>query len=157
MKCRICNGEYVNLGVHVQKKHMSCDDYRRMFDIPLLKPLADPELCETLSVSALQRLEDPEWLAKCRDQCAANAGKSGVQLNLPAISKRRLIAMNKATGESYRAKMIPAILADYMSGMSPTDIRHKHGVSQMTLRGWMRAGYLPSRKKQYVFEKDKQK
>lgn len=155
MKCLICSGDYKNLGVHVQKKHMPCDDYRRMFDIKLGTPLADKYLCELLSVSALQRLEDPEFLAECRARCSQNAdaikGKKTGRLNLPPISKRRLVEMNRQTGESYRAKMVPAIRADYMAGMTPIEIRRKHGVATMTLQDWVRRGLLPKRLLAYKF------
>lgn len=156
MKCMICERDFKNLGVHVQKKHMSCDDYRRKFDIKLGTPLADKYLCELLSVSALQRLEDPEFLAECQERCLKNAGSiKGKKIgphNLPPVSKRRLIEMNRQTGESYRAKMVPAIRCDYMAGMTPTEIRRKHGVAVMTLQDWVRRGLLPKRRLAYKFD-----
>ncbi len=153
MKCLICGKDYVNLGVHVQKKHMPCNDYRRKFNIPFGTPLADKELCDSLSVSALQRLEDPEWLAECRKRCHENKdkGKKG-SLNPPPASKKHLIEMNKKTGENYRSKMIPALQEDYMAGMTPKAIQKKHGVAPETLKDWERRGFLPKRKLKYVFE-----
>lgn len=151
MLCLICGGSYVNLGVHVQKKHMPCDDYRRKFDIPLSVPLADKELCESLSVSALQRLEDPEWLAECTRRCEENKGKR-TKVQLPEISKKHLIDMNKETGESYRGRMIPALRDDYMAGMTPKAIQRKHGVAPATLKDWERMWLLPKRRLQYAFE-----
>lgn len=151
MRCLVCGGEYKNLGVHVQKKHMPCDDYRRQFDIPLSAPLADKDLCELLSVSALQRLEDPEWLAECKKRCDENKGKRRT-VELPAVSKKHLIDMNKETGESYRSKMVPALRDDYMAGMTPKAIQRKHGVAPATLKGWERMGLLPTRRLRYAFE-----
>lgn len=156
MQCKICSGTYRNLGVHVQKKHMPCDDYRRQFDIPLTEPLADADLCELLSVSALQRLEDPVWLEQCKNACVAHAkaitGQKTGPLNLPPVSKKRLIEMNKETGESYRKRMVPIVLPDYMAGMTPIEIKRKHGVSVQTLKDWMRIGLLPARRLRYAFE-----
>ena len=156
MQCKICSGNYKNLGVHVQKKHMPCDDYRRKFDIPLTAPLADAYLCELLSVSALQRLEDPEWIAKCTEACAANSaainGKKRGPLNLPPVSKKRLIEMNRETGKSYRARMVPIVRVDYMAGLTPIEIKRKHGVSVQTLKDWERIGLLPRRRLKYAFE-----
>jgi len=156
MQCMICGGNYKNLGVHVQKKHMSCDDYRRKFDIPLTAPLADADLCELLSVSALQRLEDPAWLEQCTNACAENAknikGKKTGPLNLPTVSKKRLIEMNKETGESYRKRMVPIVRADYMAGLTPAEIKRKHGVAARTLKDWERMGLLPVRRLRYTFE-----
>lgn len=156
MKCMICGGDYKNLGVHVKRKHMPCDEYRRQFDIPLTAPLADAYLCELLSVSALQRLEDPAWLEQCKIACTVNSnskkGKKTGQRNLPPASKKRLIEMNKKTGVSYRQRMIPAIREDYMAGLTPTEIRRKHGVSPQTLKDWERMGFLPARRLRYEFE-----
>lgn len=156
MQCKICGGDYKNLGVHVQKKHMTCDDYRRKFDIPLTAPLADADLCELLSVSALQRLEDPAWLEQCKSNCASNAkaveGKKTGPRDWPEVSKKHLIEMNKETGESYRQRMIPIIRADYMAGLTPSELRRKHGVSQRTLLDWARLGLLPARRLRYAFE-----
>lgn len=150
MKCLICGKEYINLGVHVQKKHMSCHEYRIMFNIKLTEPLADKELCEQLSVSQMQRMEDPEWLQRCKDMCEKNKGKRK-KVELPKISKKHLVDMNRETGESYRSKMIPAIRDDYMSGMTPKEIQRKHGVSPATLSDWSEQGFLPKRKLKYLF------
>ena len=141
----------MNLGVHVQKKHMPCDDYRRKFDIPLSAPLADKELCESLSVSALQRLEDPEWLAECTKRCEENKGKR-TKVQLPPSSKKHLVDMNRETGKSYRSRMVPAILEDYTNGMPPLEIQQKHGVSPATQKDWVRLGLLPKRRLQYILE-----
>ena len=154
MLCLICGGNYINLGVHVQKKHMSCNDYRRKFNIQLTTPLADKTLCESLSVSALQRLEDPEWLAECTKRCNENKGRR-TKVVLPEISKKHLIDINKKTGESYRNRMIPALRDDYMTGMTPKAIQRKHGVAPATLKDWERMGLLPKRRLQYAFEDPK--
>lgn len=155
MKCLICHKNYINLGVHVKRKHMSCDEYRREFNLPLGTPLADKELCELFSVSALQRLKDPVWLEECSQRMKGiakeNTGKKTGPLNLPEISKRRLMEMNKQTGESYRAQMVPVIKDDYMAGMTPIEIRRKHGVAPMTLQDWVRRGLLPKRLLSYSF------
>ena len=151
MKCRICGNEYINLGVHVQKKHMPCDEYRVMFNIKLSEPLCDKELSDSLSASQMQRLEDEEWLKKCREMCEKNKGQRK-KVTLPKVSKKHLIDMNRETGENYRSKMIPAIKQDYLDGMSPTDIRRKHGVAQMTLRDWVKMGLLPERNLEWVFK-----
>lgn len=155
MECLICHKHFKNAGVHIKRKHMDCNDYRRMFNISLTTPLADPELCELFSVSALQRLKDPEWLAKCAERCARNSlsikGTKTGPLDLPPISKKRLIEMNRQTGASFRLKMIPAITADYLAGSTPTEIRRKHGVSQQTLKDWQKMGFLPRRLLKYEF------
>jgi hypothetical protein len=79
-------------------------------------------------------------------------GKKTGALNLAPVSKRRLIEMNRQTGDSYRARMVPAIRSDYMTGMTPTEIRRKHGVAVMTLQDWVRRGLLPKRRLAYKFD-----
>lgn len=156
MQCKICNKNYRNLGVHVQKKHMPCDDYKREFNIPLTTPLMDADLRELFSVSASQRLENPAWREQCMSACAANSkavkGKKLGPRDLPPASKKHLIEMNKKTGESYRQHMAPIVRVDYMAGLTPMEIHRKHGVCGQTLRDWVRAGLLPARRRQYVFE-----
>ena len=151
MRCLICSGEYINLGVHIQKKHMPCHEYRIKFDIKLSTPLVDKSLSEMLSVSALQRFENPEWLAACQKNCVENFKKEKHHRVAPPASKKHLVDMNRRTGESYRSKMIPAIMKDYLSGMTPTEIQKKHRVSPTTLNDWQVLGLLPKRKFQYVY------
>lgn len=135
---------------------MDCDDYRRKFNIPLSTPLADSDLCERLSVSALQRLEDPVWLEQCIKACEKQSKQvKGTVLgprNLPLVSKKHLIEMNEKTGESYRQRMVPIIYPDYMAGLTPMEIKRKHGVAVATLKSWEILGLLPKRRKVYCFE-----
>jgi len=151
MKCLICGKNYINLGVHVKKKHMPCNEYKIKFNIPLSVALADKALCDSLSISAKQRLEDPEWLEACTKRCSENKGSRN-KVKLPDISKKHLITMNKEKGESYRARMIPTIMDDYMGGLTPIEIRRKHGVSPATLQDWVKRELLPKRKLKYCFE-----
>jgi hypothetical protein len=153
MICLICGKNYINLGVHVNKKHMDCKEYKYMFNIPLTTPLAEKELCDSLSVGALKRLESTEYLDSLKKRCVENSkiaprGK----VKLPASSKKHLIEMNRKTGECYRKKMIPIIKNDYMEGMTPIAIQRKHGVSPCTLKDWQTLGLLPKRRLKYQFD-----
>lgn len=150
MDCLICQKQYRNVGAHVVKTHkMTCNEYRLMFNLKLMTPLVDPDVSEMLSASALQRMQDPEWLAKCIGNVTKTKGGRG-KVDLPPASKKHLVDMNRRTGESYRKQMIPVIRDDFIAGMPPLQIQKKHGVSPMTLRDWVKAGFLPERKLKYV-------
>lgn len=156
MKCMICGKEYKHLGIHVQKAHMSCDEYRRKFNIPLLLPLVDPEISERLSNKMLERLTNPAFRKEAIKQCKKNGGvikgtKRGT-LRLPKISSERIAATQKKTAEYYKRRKIPDILADYKNGLTPTEIVRKHGVAAQTLKNWEAAGLLPLRRLTYVLE-----
>ena len=118
MKCQLCGGEYIALGVHLRHKHaVDPDDYREDFGILRTTPLVDENLSSHLSDCLKRRLQDDDYKAevqaRCRVNAAANKGKASP--GMTRAGKAALAKRNTEANAEYlnqQASMVAEVLRE---------------------------------------------
>ena len=138
MKCQICGGDYIALGVHIRRKHgISLDDYREEFGILKVTPLVERDLSEHISLKAKQRIEaDAQYRAELIERCARNsmAAKGGCGPVMSQPGRDALAKRNAERGEAYLQAKAAPVLAILASKKTVSDVCEATGVSPATAR-----------------------
>lgn len=130
MKCNICEKEYINLGVHVRRKHKVLPrDYKEEYGILLATPLVDSWLSERMSESQCERLKDPEYKAEATEQCRSNAmknvGKPGA--GMTRAGKESVARSDKVRNQKYLEKQAVIVAKVLREKGTMLDVRRATG------------------------------
>jgi len=112
MKCLICGKNYINLGVHIRRKHkVQLNDYRQEFHLLKTTPLVDESLSLHISNQAKIRLLDDDYkkelVVRCKENAKKNIGRQSYELS--SLAKENLSKRNKENNLERLKKLSPKV------------------------------------------------
>ena len=133
MKCLICGGEYVNLGVHAKHKHgLLADEYRLEFGLLMTQPLVDAELSEHLSrMARIGIAASPGRKADLARRCRENAALAlGGKLDsrFTEASRAAIAKSNVRRNDDYIRKIAPGVKMILATQKTKLDVTRLLGV-----------------------------
>ena len=138
MKCLLCSKEYINLGVHLRRKHHTgAADYKEQFGMLKTATICDPWLSKRMRESANQRLiGDPNWLAELRERCRANSvGRTGLPAaEFSQAAKDKLADRNRKNHADRLNRLAPLVEKILREKKTLADVKRDIGMSASAVK-----------------------
>lgn len=131
MECLLCGKNYINLGVHLRRKHhVDPADYKEEFGMMKTTPLVDADLSEHMSKSMKRRLLDADYLAgaieKCKENAVKRIGKPAPEYSLAA--KAKVSERNRKNHADRLNKLAPIVAGILAKKKTLVDVRREIGM-----------------------------